>query len=203
MRLKVLSWSRTVKQLVVIALDVVLGFVATWFAFTLRLDTPHIPTAAQWWFYGLAPILAIPVFARFGLYRAIFRYSGQAALVATAKAMAVYSAILITLLLLMQWNSVPRSLGILQPLIFFGLVASSRAVARFLLNGWVGLPGASTGRLLIFGAGTSGVQTAVALSVSRQFRLMGFIDDDPAKIGRSINGLPVWPAQTWSQRVVD
>ena len=203
MRLKVLSWSRTVKQLVVIALDVVLGFVATWFAFTLRLDTPHIPTAAQWWFYGLAPILAIPVFARFGLYRAIFRYSGQAALVATAKAMAVYSAILITLLLLMQWNSVPRSLGILQPLIFFGLVASSRAVARFLLNGWVGLPGASTGRLLIFGAGTSGVQTAVALSVSRQFRLLGFIDDDPAKIGRSINGLPVWPAQTLSQRVVD
>ena len=203
MRLQILTWSRTEKQLVVIALDVILGFVATWFAFTLRLDTPHIPTAVQWPLYGLVPILAIPIFASFGLYRAIFRYSGPAVLVATAKAIAVYSAILITLLLVTQWTSVPRSLGILQPLIFFVLVASSRAVARFLLKGLVGLPGASTGRLLIFGAGTSGVQTAAALSVSRQFRLLGFVDDDPAKIGRSINGLPVWAAKTLSQRVVD
>jgi len=203
MRLHALSWSRTVKQLVVVALDVVLGFVATWLAFTLRLDTPHIPTVDQWRLYGLVPILAVPIFASFGLYRAIFRYSGQAALVATAKAMAVYSATLITLLLLTQWNSVPRSLGIMQPLIFFVLLASSRAVARFLLDGLVGLSDASTRRLLIFGAGTSGVQTAVALSMSRQFRLLGFVDDDPAKIGRSINGLPVWPAQTLFQTVVD
>ena len=203
MQLHVLSWSRTVKQLVVIALDVVLGFVATWLAFTLRLDALHIPTVVQWRLYGLVPILAIPIFVRFGLYRAIFRYSGQAALVATAKAIAVYSVILTVLLLFMQWTMVPRSLGILQPLIFFVLVATSRAVARFLLTGLVGLSGANRGRLLIFGAGTAGVQTAVALSVSRQFRLLGFVDDDPAKIGRSINGLPVWPAQTVAQRVVD
>jgi len=203
MRLKVLTWSRTEKQLVVVAVDIILGFVATWVAFTLRLDTPHIPTAAQWSLYGLVPILAIPIFASFGLYRAIFRYSGSAALLATAKAIAVYGAILSLLLLLTQWPSVPRTLGILQPLIFFVLVACSRAMARFLFLGWVGLSGAGTGRLLIFGAGTSGVQTAVALSVSRQFHLLGFVDDDPAKIGRSINGLPVWSAQTLSQRVVD
>ncbi|MDP2371485.1 MAG: polysaccharide biosynthesis protein, partial [Rhodoferax sp.] len=81
---------RAAKRLVVIAMDVVLSIVATWLAFTLRLDTLHVPTDAQWLVYGLAPLLAVPVFIRFGLYRAIFRYSGQAALLATAQAVAVY-----------------------------------------------------------------------------------------------------------------
>ena len=61
----------------------VLALLATWIAFTLRLDTLHWPTGAQWWVYGLTPALAVPVFVRFGLYRAIFRYTGQAALQAT------------------------------------------------------------------------------------------------------------------------
>ena len=73
----VLAWSRTAKRLVVIALDVVLALLATWIAFTLRLDALHQPVDAQWWVYGLAPMLAVPVFTRFGLYRAIFRYTGR------------------------------------------------------------------------------------------------------------------------------
>jgi len=53
------------------------------------------------------------------------------------------------------------------------------------------LHGHNLRRLLIFGAGTAGVQTAVAMAVSRQFKLVGFVDDDPAKVGRSINGVMV------------
>ena len=86
----VLAWPRAVKRLVVVAVDVVLALVATWIAFTLRLDELHWPTGAQWWVYALAPILAIPIFAKFGLYRAIFRYTGQAALQATGQAVVVY-----------------------------------------------------------------------------------------------------------------
>ncbi|WP_137925098.1 nucleoside-diphosphate sugar epimerase/dehydratase, partial [Cupriavidus sp. 2SB] len=47
------------------------------------------------------------------------------------------------------------------------------------------------GRMLIYGAGEAGVQTASALAVSRQFVLFGFIDDDRAKIGGTINGLDI------------
>jgi FlaA1/EpsC-like NDP-sugar epimerase len=173
-------------------LDVVLALVATWIALTLRLDELNWPTGGQWWVYGLAPLLALPIFVKFGLYRAIFRYSGSAALYATGKAVLVYAILLTALVLWFKWPNVPRSVAILQPLVFLFLVGASRALARFWLASLNKLDQPERGRILIFGAGTSGVQTADALRVSRQFELVGFVDDDLAKIGRSINGIPVF-----------
>ena len=196
MQNRVLAWPRATKRWVVVALDVVLALLATWIAFTLRLDTPNVPSGAQWWVYGLAPVLAMPIFVKFGLYRAIFRYTGQAALQATGQAVLVYAIILQSVLLWQKWLGVPRSLGVLQPLIFLFLVGASRAVARFWLADLGKAQATATGRLLIYGAGTAGVQTASALRVSSQFQLLGFVDDDAAKVGRSVNGIPVFsPAQ--------
>ena len=194
MQEKVLNWPRTFKLLIVIAMDVAMTVLATWLAFSLRLDTLHWPSGAQWWVYALAPALAVPIFIRFGLYRAIFRYTGQAALLATAKAVAVYGGLLLGLLLLVRWPGVPRTLGVLQPIIFLLLVGASRAVARFWLAGWEQRDNIH-GRLLIFGAGTAGVQTAAALGISGQYHLLGFVDDDSGKVGRSINGIRVFSQQ--------
>src|SRR5450830_1377336 len=118
MQSRVLGWPRAAKRLLVVALDVVLALAASWIAFTLRLDTLNWPTGAQWWVYGLAPVLAVPIFVKFGLYRAIFRYTGQAALQTTGLAVLVYGMVLLGVLLWQQWPGVPRSLGVLQPLIF-------------------------------------------------------------------------------------
>ena len=194
MQRSVLALPRAAKRLVVVALDMVLAVIATWLAYTLRLDAPNWPEGAQWWVYAISPVLFIPVFIKFGLYRAIFRYTGQAALVATAKAVAVYGALLFSILLWMQWIGVPRTLGILQPLIFFVLVAGSRAFARFWLAAMDRPAQSLQRRFLIFGAGTAGVQTASAMGVAAPFELVGFVDDDPRKVGRSVNGVTVFSA---------
>lgn len=196
MQSKILDWPRAAKLAVVVAVDVVLALLATWMAFTLRLDELHAPMGAQWWVYLLAPLLAVPVFVRFGLYRAIFRYTGQAAFKATGQAVAVYCAVLLAVLVWRQWPGVPRSLGILQPVLFLLLVGGSRAVARFWLANLDSAETRSESRLLIYGAGTAGVQTASAIGISRQFVVLGFVDDDDAKVGRSINRVPVFaPSQ--------
>lgn len=186
----ILAWPRAVKRLVVLAMDVVLSLLATWLAFSLRLDTLHWPEGLQWRVYVLAPLLAIPVFIRLGLYRAIFRYTGQAALMTTAKAVLIYGGLLLGVLLWVRWENVPRSLGVLQPLIFLLLVGGSRALARFWLAG-LGRAAAGPERFLIYGAGMAGAQTAAALGMGGQYALLAFADDDPAKIGRSINGVQV------------
>lgn len=192
MQRRILGWPRAAKRAIVIAVDLILALLATWIAFTLRLDAWHWPAGSQWWVYGLAPMLAVPVFIRFGLYRAIFRYTGPAALQATGLAVVVYGVALLGVLSWAQWPGVPRSLGVLQPLIFLLMVGFSRFVARIWLANLDNAQKHEAGRLLIFGAGTAGVQTASAIAISRQFILLGFVDDDTNKVGRSINGLPVF-----------
>ncbi|WP_182119440.1 nucleoside-diphosphate sugar epimerase/dehydratase [Acidovorax sp. FHTAMBA] len=185
---RILGWSRAAKRLVVVAMDICLGLIAMWLAFTLRLETPHWPEGLQWLAYALAPALAFPIFARLGLYRAIFRYTGITALITTGKAVAIYGALLLGCLLAAQWEGVPRSVGILQPLLFMLLVGASRAL------GWLALAGRSRHapyRLLIYGAGSAGAQTAAGLGGMHQYQLRGFVDDDASKIGRSINGVRV------------
>ena len=181
-----LALPRSVKRLVVIVLDVFLALVSVWAAFYLRVDQTGLPQYQQKYVYLLAPLLAVPIFARFGLYRAIFRYTGMAALASTAKAVGVYTIVFFGALLFFNWQGVPRSIGLIQPLLFLLLVGVSRAVARFWLAGWFGKSRHTEGRLLIYGAGEAGVQTASALGVGQKFVLLGFIDDHPAKkIGRA------------------
>ena len=193
---RILTWPRHLKQLTVVALDVVLALLATWFAFGLRLDVWGLPFAAQWWVYFLAPLLATPIFVRFGLYRAIFRYTRQAALNATAKAVLLYSALFTVILLSQHWQGVPRTLGVLQPIIFLILVGLSRAMVRFWLAGLPLLGSGEVGsRLLIYGAGNAGTQTASALQLSGQLKLVGFVDDSASMVGRIINGTPIFGAE--------
>lgn len=190
---RILEWPRAAKRLFVVAMDTGMGLLAMWLAFTLRLEALHRPEGMQWLVYALGPALAFPIFVNLGLYRAIFRYTGIQALITTGKAVALYGVLLLTILLLAQWEGVPRSVGALQPLIFLLLVGSSRAL------GWLwlaGRPGKTSQRLLIYGAGSAGAQTAAGLIGMHQYVLQGFVDDDAAKIGRSINGVRVYAPQT-------
>ena len=176
-----------------------------WIAFTLRLDTPHTPQGMQWLVYAMAPLLALPLFVTRGLYRAIFRYTGIRVLLVTAKAVAWYGALLMTVLFIVGWDDIPRSVGLLQPLIFLLLVGASRALGWLWLTHGTARP---THRLLIYGAGSAGAQTAAGIAAISQSQLLGFVDDDPKKIGRSINGLHVYapkqlPDLVYKQRVTD
>ncbi len=204
-----IHWPRRTKQALVVSVDLACGVFAMWLAFSLRLETLHWPQNKEWLIYLLGPLLAVPIFARSGLYRAIFRYTGISALLTTAKAVAVYTVLLSILVLTTRWPVVPRSVGVLQPLIFFLLVAASRAAAKFWLSGQIGRwRHRAAGRLLIYGAGAAGVQTALGLEGTQHYALLGFVDDDPAKAGRSIDGVPVHapnevPALVNRERITD
>ena len=187
---RLLTFPRRIKQGVVIAADILAAWLAMWLAFTLRLEIWHLPTLEQLWIYVAAPAIFLPVFIRFGLYRAIFRYTGLATMQTLLKAALIYGVLLLTLVLLTFPAGVPRSVGVLQPILFLVLVSNSRTWARFWLN--QGSRRDSRHRLLIYGAGDAGAQTAAAIANGGEFELLGFVDDDATKIGRHINGVPVF-----------
>ncbi|MCS6765702.1 MAG: polysaccharide biosynthesis protein [Candidatus Protistobacter heckmanni] len=195
MQTVLINLPRIWKQGIVALADIAMALVSTWAAFSLRLDEWHWPTGYQWFAYVLPPLLAVPVFTRIGLYLAVFRYTGLSALVDIGKTVFFYGLVYFLILMGFAFPGVPRSLGILQPLIFLILIASSRSFARFWLNS---IQSAIRGemsqekRWLIYGAGAAGVQIASALAETRQFAMIGFLDDDASLHGKTINGRKVY-----------
>ena len=142
----------------------------------------------------VAVVVSIPIFVIFGLYRTIFRYSGAPAVLAVTKAIAVYGVIFASVFTLVGVTGVPRTIGLLQPVVLFLLVALSRFVARFWLGGMYieRLRQGNKPRALIYGAGDAGRELAAALSHSHVTNVVGFLDDDPKLHGSYIRGLPVY-----------
>ena len=192
----IIQLSRRIKQCIVGAVDILMSILATWIAFFLRLDTAEMPHGYQWHAYQLAIILSIPILTRFGLYRAVFRYAGMAAMATIAKAVALYAVIFSAILVWLALPGIPRTLGMLQPLLFLFLVAGTRIAARIWLTRATGdRRPERAARLLIYGAGAAGAQIADVIQRKHELTLIGFLDDDPQLIGKTINAYVVHPVR--------
>lgn len=190
----VLALPRFAKRLVVIAVDAALGVLALWLAYYLRIGefVPLTGNALIAAYVGVG--LSIPIFMFAGLYRAIFRYSGWPAMLAVAKAVLIYGIFYAAIYTAVSFRDVPRTVGIIQPLLLFILVGSSRALARV----WLGdryekiLRQSKAPAVLIYGAGSAGRQLAAAIRNSHEMKVAGFVDDDKKLHGQTLNGLTIF-----------
>ncbi len=73
-----LSLPRNTKRFITLFVDFWAVIAALWFAFSLRFGELYQPPSEQFWIFFLAPAVAIPIFIRAGLYRAIISYLGYA-----------------------------------------------------------------------------------------------------------------------------
>ncbi|MDA0983846.1 MAG: nucleoside-diphosphate sugar epimerase/dehydratase [Proteobacteria bacterium] len=189
----VLALPRLVKRCVVLALDVALCVLTVWLAFYLRLGEwvsftgPVILAVVASW------VLALPVIIASGLYRAIFRYSGLLAMVAVARAMVLYGVAFAAIFTFWGVEGIPRTVGLIQPILLLLLVGASRAAARVLLGGLYHqhLRRAALPQALIYGVGSAGRQLASAMANSHEIRVVGFLDDDDRLHGHLLDGLPI------------
>jgi FlaA1/EpsC-like NDP-sugar epimerase len=184
---------RRSKQALMAAIDIGLSVVSMWLAFSLRFEQFFFPWSwNQVLIFALAPLLSFPIFVRMGLYRAVFRYSGFGATAAVARAMLIYTLVFGAIVVATSLYHVPRSISIIQPLIYAWAVLGARSLGARLLSGVSARKGRQRERLAIYGAGVSGIQTMNALQASLDYEVAGFIDDDEEKIGREIVGLTVY-----------
>lgn len=89
--MKLLGLPRRYKRMLQVAADVSLVWLSLWLAFLVRLGTEDMisPFGGHAWLFIAAPLVAIPLFIRFGMYRAVMRYLGNDALIAIAKAVTI------------------------------------------------------------------------------------------------------------------
>jgi len=159
-----LALPRPVKRSMVLLLDAALCVFTVWLAFYLRLGS-FVPLSGPTVWPALASVvLALPIFITSGLYRAIFRYSGLPAMVAVARAMVLYGLAFAAVFTFIGVPDVPRTVGIIQPILLLVLVGASRAAARVWLGGLYHqqLRKAALPQTLIYGAGSAGRQLASA-----------------------------------------
>ncbi len=128
-----------------------------------------------------------------GLYRAIFRYSGGRALRVLAKAVGCYAIVYAAIFSLVGINGVPRSIGLMQPMVLFLVIGGS----RWLVRNWLGehLSGSTAEKardgVVIYGAGDAGRQLAASLVHSNEFKFLTFVDDNSGFWGGTIDGRSV------------
>ena len=213
-RANLLSLPRRHKRILQVLTDIFLVWFALWMAFVVRLGLDEIvnPLTQHVWLFVSAPVVAIPLFIRFGMYRAVMRYFGNDALIAIIKAVTLSSLILGVLV---YWysnhqNIVPRSIIFNYWWLSLIMIGGLRlAMRQYFMGDWFsaaqhvpftnrddGLP-----KVAIYGAGAAGNQLVAALRMGRVMRPVAFIDDDSGIADRVISGLQVYKPKHIQQMI--
>ena len=110
------------KKIIAIIIDVILCILSTWLAFALRLEQLILFKDFNFLPAIISIIIAIPIFFLFELYRTIFRYTSLSILLTILAATSLYGLLYFLVIGVYSFNGVPRSVGIIQPmLLFFGI----------------------------------------------------------------------------------
>lgn len=209
-----LGLPRRQKRLLQVGTDVVLVWLALWLAFIVRLgiDDMYNPIRVHAWLFVSAPIVAIPLFIRIGMYRAVMRYFGNDALIVIVKAVSLSSLILAVVV---YWYSnhasvVPRSIIFNYWWLSLVIIGGLRLCMRqYFMGDWfsaaqhVPFTNRDDGltKVAVYGAGVAGNQLVAALRMGRVMRPVAFIDDDASIADRSISGLQVYKPKHIQQMI--
>ena len=196
------------KRLLQVGADIILVWLSLWMAFVLGMGFEYAvrPFTEHVWLFLSAPLIAIPMFMRFGMYRAVMRYIGKEVLVAITQAVTISALLFALAIYLLEHNStfVPRALVISYWWLSIVTLGGLRLLMReYFLGDWFDgvdhmpfikhsnrLP-----RVAIYGAGSAGNQLVAALRMGKSMRPVAFIDDNDAITTRTIAGLKVYKSK--------
>ena len=193
-----LQLSRKNKQLLILFFDIFIVIGSLFAAFSIRLGYLYYPSGL----YGddgllililASPLLALPIFSRFGLYRTVIRYVSFRAVWRINQATTLYAISWgFIAFMVANWEAFPRSVIFINWILVMMAICGSRLIARWILSKGSAYSENQKDNVLIYGAGSSGRELYSALKESNQYVPVGFIDDSIELLNQSINGLDVY-----------
>jgi FlaA1/EpsC-like NDP-sugar epimerase len=198
--------SKNPKFWLVLSSDIILLIFALYFSYLLRFEGNVLPAEMRWFeqFLTILPIivlLKIVVFYFFGLYRGMWRYTSTRDLLNIIQATSLAAVLLVAILLYInRFQGLSRSVFILDTIFTFLFISGHRLAIRFFYGGakfsrllsiQQSVPNRK--RLLLIGAGDAAEKILRELNSNPAIPYLpvGLLDDNPAKNGLKIHGVPV------------
>tara|TARA_Y100000588_G_C14279772_1_gene936346 strand:+ start:8399 stop:10273 length:1875 start_codon:yes stop_codon:yes gene_type:complete len=178
-----LSLKRLYKNLIIVASDYFLLTFSFWLSLSIRDNLIYIPTFENNILIFLGPFIAIPIFYFSGLYQSIIRYSNIQSLLTIIKAVSIYTLLWFLLVLSVGIVSKPYDFLIINWLVTIFLTGAIRYSAQGILGNRF-----SQRNVLIFGAGSAGIQLEAALKYDFNYKVIAFIDKNKDLNGKLISG---------------
>ena len=187
----IINLPRYTKRIIAILIDVGLCIICTWLAFYLRLEElvkiNDVTTLAV----EISILIAIPIFWLMGLYKTIFRFQGSPIIFTVFIATCVYALLYFAVMGIYGIQGIPRSIGIIQPILLFLSISLSRISIKFLfLTNFK--KSKNRTNVLVYGAGSAGRQLLTSLESNLEMKVVGFLDDDPQFHRQKILGQTVY-----------
>ena len=183
---KFLNLPRSFKTTTAISLDFACCVLSVWISYYLRLGDIVSLSLRGLDATAFSLIICLPIFSFFGLHRSVFRHSGLYSLLIVSKALCVYAFFYSLLISFFSIDGIPRTIGLIQPLVLLVLISSWRILVRYLLRKVNSKD--YEYKSLVYGAGKSGRELVRAMQESSEIIIKGFIDDDLNQQGCRIDG---------------
>ena len=187
----IINLPRYTKRIIAILIDVGLCIICTWLAFYLRLEEPVKINDVTTLAVEISILIAIPIFWLMGLYKTIFRFQGSPIIFTVFIATCVYALLYFAVMGIYGIQGIPRSIGIIQPILLFLSISLSRISIKFLfLTNFK--KSKNRTNVLVYGAGSAGRQLLTSLESNLEMKVVGFLDDDPQFHRQKILGQTVY-----------
>ena len=174
----ILNLQRNSKQAIAILTDIGLCILFTWLAFYLRLEKFIKINDITILSVLISISLAIPIFWLSGLYKTMFRFAGLSIILNVALASLAYGLLYFAIIGIYGIKGIPRSIGIIQPLLLFLGILSSRVIIKHIFNKILTENNSNKKNILIYGAGSAGRQLLTSLENNPEMKVVGFLDNN-------------------------
>lgn len=199
---------RRAKRAILIAIDCLTCLGSVWLAFSLRLSD-WVPVMRE---MALVVAVALPswfaVASWNGVYRSIVRYAGGRTMVDLAVSVVLAAIPGILLFLFNSVPGVPRTVPLIQPMVFLLAMGIVRVSLRYALVELAAPQMDERKNVIIYGGGVAGQQLAASIRHDPKMNLVAFVDTDSRLRGERLNGVPIasdeeLPALVRSHQVTD
>ena len=192
-----LNLNRANKTVFLMIADYLILALSFWSSLSVRSNSFFILTSETSMLVLLSPLISVPIFYFFGLYNSMARYTSYQTIRIIILGVSIYTTLWFMLLLYIGIFEKPYDFLIINWILTIFLIGGIRIVIRWLLTA----EEFSSTKVVIYGAGSAGIQLKSAIEYNRSIKVSGFLDDDPNIQGLNIENTRVYKPSLLSKLI--